>query len=400
MNVQQVIQLVDDIKPNAFSDEAKTAWLNEAEGLVQTEVLLLAPEEIIVYSWEEDRETELLVKPPHDKLYWAYLTALIDFANGEYLKYQNTLQMFNSHFGEYMRWYASRYRPADGKPTELGYYLTAYGIAVKHGYEGTEEAWLASLIGPEGPPGPQGPQGIPGSVQFDALTEEQLEMLRGPAGPAGPSGPVGPAGADGEQGPAGPAGADGAQGPAGPEGPAGPTGPQGEKGETGSGLTILDHYETLEVLEAAVTSPNPGDAYSVGESAPYDIYIYSKTSGWKNHGPIQGAKGDTGEQGPAGPAGPQGETGPAGPQGPEGPQGETGPQGEAGPQGEQGPQGIQGPAGETGATGPEGPQGPQGETGPAGYTPVRGTDYWTTADRQQMVSDVLAALPAWEGGSY
>ena len=177
MNVQQVIRLVDDIKPNAFSDEAKTAWLNEAEGLVQTEVLLLAPEEIIVYSWEEDRETELLVKPPHDKLYWAYLTALIDFANGEYLKYQNTLQMFNSHFGEYMRWYASRYRPADGKPTELGYYLTAYGIAVKHGYEGTEEAWLASLIGPEGPPGPQGPQGIPGSVQFDALTEEQLETL-------------------------------------------------------------------------------------------------------------------------------------------------------------------------------------------------------------------------------
>lgn len=400
MNVQQVIRLVDDIKPNAFSDEAKTAWLNEAEGLVQTEVLLLAPEEIIVYSWEEDRETELLVKPPHDKLYWAYLTALIDFANGEYLKYQNTLQMFNSHFGEYMRWYASRYRPADGKPTELGYYLTAYGIAVKHGYEGTEEAWLASLIGPEGPPGPQGPQGIPGSVQFDELTEEQLEMLRGPAGPAGPSGPVGPAGADGEQGPAGPAGADGAQGPAGPEGPAGPTGPQGEKGETGSGLTILDHYETLEVLEAAVTSPNPGDAYSVGESAPYDIYIYSKTSGWKNHGPLQGAKGDTGEQGPAGPAGPQGETGPAGPQGPEGPQGETGAQGEAGPQGEQGPQGIQGPAGETGATGPEGPQGPQGETGPAGYTPVRGTDYWTAADQAQMVQDVLAALPTWEGGSY
>ena len=154
MNVQQVIRLVDDIKPNAFSDEAKTAWLNEAEGLVQTEVLLLAPEEIIVYSWEEDKETELLVKPPHDKLYWTYLTALIDFANGEYLKYQNTLQMFNSHFGEYMRWYASRYRPADGKPTELGYYLTAYGIAVKHGYEGTEEEWLDTLVGQRGPEGP------------------------------------------------------------------------------------------------------------------------------------------------------------------------------------------------------------------------------------------------------
>lgn len=31
-----------------------------------------------------------------------------------------------------------------------GYYLTAYGIAVKHGYTGTEEEWLESLVGPEG----------------------------------------------------------------------------------------------------------------------------------------------------------------------------------------------------------------------------------------------------------
>ena len=52
-----------------------------------------------------------------------------------------------------------------------------------------------------------------------------------------------------------------------------------------------------------------------------------------------------------------------------------------------------------GAKGPEGPRGPQGETGPAGYTPVRGTDYWTTADQQAIVDAVLAALPAAEGVS-
>ena len=31
-----------------------------------------------------------------------------------------------------------------------GYYITAYGIAVKHGYTGTEEEWLASLRGDTG----------------------------------------------------------------------------------------------------------------------------------------------------------------------------------------------------------------------------------------------------------
>ena len=39
-------------------------------------------------------------------------------------------------------------------------------------------------------------------------------------------------------------------------------------------------------------------------------------------------------------------------------------------------------------------------TGPAGYTPVKGTDYYTAADKAEMVNAVLAALPTWTGGSY
>lgn len=35
-----------------------------------------------------------------------------------------------------------------------------------------------------------------------------------------------------------------------------------------------------------------------------------------------------------------------------------------------------------------------------GYTPVKGTDYFTEADKQELVNAVLAALPAWTGGSY
>lgn len=44
-------------------------------------------------------------------------------------------------------------------------------------------------------------------------------------------------------------------------------------------------------------------------------------------------------------------------------------------------------------------------TNDAGYitqadVPVRGIDYWTEADKADMVNDVLAALPTWNGGSY
>lgn len=153
--LKSVIEYVDEIKPNAFSDEAKTQWVNECEGLVQTEVLLLADTELISYSYYTDKDKELLVKHPHVKIYWAYLTAMIDFANGEYNKYQNTMQMFNAFFSEYMRWFALWYHPADthgendGEDGWRGYYISAYGLAVKHGYEGTESEWLESLYGEE-----------------------------------------------------------------------------------------------------------------------------------------------------------------------------------------------------------------------------------------------------------
>lgn len=78
-----------------------------------------------------------------------------------------------------------------------------------------------------------------------------------------------------------------------------------------------------------------------------------------------------------------------GERGEQGIQGEIGPQGVQGVQGIQGPQGEQGPAGETG---PAGEQGPRGEQGAAGYTPVRGTDYWTAADKSEIVASTIAGV--------
>lgn len=83
-----------------------------------------------------------------------------------------------------------------------------------------------------------------------------------------------------------------------------------------------------------------------------------------------------------GPAGPQGEIGPVGP---------VGPAGADGKDGEPGPQGIQGPSGQTG---------PMGPVGPAGYTPIKGTDYWTDADKQEIINAVIASFTDGNEVSY
>ena len=48
----------------------------------------------------------------------------------------------------------------------------------------------------------------------------------------------------------------------------------------------------------------------------------------------------------------------------------------------------------------KGDKGDTGAPGADGYTPVKGTDYWTEADKAEIVADTLAALPTWTGGSY
>lgn len=71
--------------------------------------------------------------------------------------------------------------------------------------------------------------------------------------------------------------------------------------------------------------------------------------------------------------------------------GATGPQGEKGEKGDTGPQGEKGEPGDAGK---------DGANGANGYTPVKGTDYYTEADKQEIINLVLEALPSAEGGSF
>ena len=67
-----------------------------------------------------------------------------------------------------------------------------------------------------------------------------------------------------------------------------------------------------------------------------------------------------------------------------GPKGDIGPQGPKGDKGPKGDIGPQGPQGDIGPQGPKGDKGPQGATGKNGTTPLKGVDYWTESDIQEI----------------
>lgn len=323
--------------------------------------------------------------------------------------------------------------------------------------------------GPAGPAGPAGPQGIQGPAGIQGPQGERGERgIQGPQGDKGDTGATGATGPRGEKGDTGATGAKGERGAKGDKGepfvyadftPAqlaalkgekgdkgdtgatGARGAQGEKGDTGAGFKVLGYYGSLDALEAAVTSPEIGDAYGIGAAQPYDIYIRDGTTGaWVNNGPLQGAKGDKGNKGDPfiyadftpeqlealiGPRGPQGERGITGDKGAKGDKGDTGATGAAGakgdkgdkgdpftyadftaaqlaalrgekgdkgdtgaqgPQGEKGAPGARGATGEQGATGPRGAQGEKGETGATGSAGKDGTTYTPSVDANGNIS--------------
>lgn len=166
--------------------------------------------------------------------------------------------------------------------------LSAYQVAVQHGFEGTEDEWLISLKGEKGETGPKGdkgdtgekgatgergPQGLQGERGLQGVQGEQGEPgIQGPIGPKGekgdqgergpqgPQGQIGPQGPKGEQGEPGPKGEPGADGAPGIQGPKGDPGEKGEKGDPGSDASVTKQ-NVEAVLTGDITSHNHDSRY-------------------------------------------------------------------------------------------------------------------------------------------
>lgn len=112
MTIKSLIELIQEEKPNTFSNEKLVAYIND----IELEVAEEFGQEIRPYTWEDDQDTELLALPPNDRLYVSFLKAKIDYANEEYESYSNNSAQHIQDFQDFVDWVVKHGKYYEARP--------------------------------------------------------------------------------------------------------------------------------------------------------------------------------------------------------------------------------------------------------------------------------------------
>ena len=115
MTIIEAINRVDTMKPNNYSQQEKMYWLSVLDGSIKEEIIDTHEGGDAVsfsgYTEKTPLETVLLVPKPYDEVYIRYLEMQIDYANGEYSKYNNSMVLFNTAYSAFERFYNRDHMP-------------------------------------------------------------------------------------------------------------------------------------------------------------------------------------------------------------------------------------------------------------------------------------------------
>lgn len=123
MTIGTAIKIVDELKPNTYSEVMKVQWLSRLDGFIHREILSTHEDNPLVsednpdgsfagYTADTNQDTELLVPFPYDEdVYNFYLQARIDNANGETNKYNQSISLYNSAITLFQNYWNREHTP-------------------------------------------------------------------------------------------------------------------------------------------------------------------------------------------------------------------------------------------------------------------------------------------------
>lgn len=119
MKIIEAINRIDSLKHNTYSTNDKIAWLSRLDSMVKRLIIDTHEDGEDVnftgYDDSTDMETEMLVPAPFDEVYLRWLEAQIDYTNGEYDKYNNSILMYQAAYDGYANYYNRNHMPKGRK---------------------------------------------------------------------------------------------------------------------------------------------------------------------------------------------------------------------------------------------------------------------------------------------
>lgn len=115
MTIMEAINSIDNLKHNTYSHADKVTWLARLDGMVKR--LIIDTHEggentpFAPYGNETPGDTELLVPHPFDELYLRWLEAQIDYCNGEFARYNNSMAMCHTAWDAFRNHYNANHMP-------------------------------------------------------------------------------------------------------------------------------------------------------------------------------------------------------------------------------------------------------------------------------------------------
>lgn len=117
MTIIEAINKIDALKPNSYTQSEKVAWLSTLDGMTKRMIDQHEGEEVKFdgYTNETPTNTVMLIPAPYDEAYILWLESKIDYTNGEYNKYNNSITRFNDTFTAYNNDYNRTHMPKGKK---------------------------------------------------------------------------------------------------------------------------------------------------------------------------------------------------------------------------------------------------------------------------------------------
>lgn len=119
MTIMDAINRIDSLKPNRYEQSEKIKALSTLDGIIKNKIIdtHVGSEEVSFegYTDDTDNTTVLLVPAPYDVIYLYWLEATIDYWNGETMKYNNSIQLYNTAYEDFERYYNRTHMPKGKK---------------------------------------------------------------------------------------------------------------------------------------------------------------------------------------------------------------------------------------------------------------------------------------------